>query len=336
MTSRLGTRGFALVAVALAPLSCGEVFKAGDGSGGKSGSAATAGKSGDGAAPSAGGSGDDAGAGPSDAGQPSGGTAGGSLPSAGASGSAGGDTAGGSAGSGGSAGGGGSEPAIPKLGLELWLRADQGVETVGAGVSIWRDGSGHGRDATQIAGSYRPKLVGDAFSGKPALVFDGDDDFLKLAPLTVDFAAGVSIFVALEQSTLESCQSYFEASNGSETDDLHFGAYRNALLFEVAAPYVNDISYPLLVDAPQVAVGILDEDALVHMRSNGDGAGEGAAGIPIATTREQVFIGRTLYEGCELLQANVGEILLYSRALSDAELLQVEGYLQDKWGCCQP
>ena len=74
---------------------------------------------------------------------------------------------------------------------------------------------------------------------------------------------------------MSSCQSYFEASNGSEIDDRHFGIYREALIFEVASPFVNDISYPVLVDAPQIAVGMLDADALVHMRSNGDGAGEG-------------------------------------------------------------
>ena len=37
-----------------------------------------------------------------------------------------------------------------------------------------------------------------------------------------------------------------------------------------------------------------------------------------------------------MLRASVGEILLYSRPVSDPELLQVERYLQNKWGCCQP
>jgi hypothetical protein len=239
------------------------------------------------------------------------------------------------AGSNGMAGDGPVEPDIPKDGLELWLRADKGIEG-GERVATWRDSSSHGRDAIQTASNYRPRLVEGALGGKPAVVFDGEDDFLKLEALSVDFAAGVSIFVAVQQGAVDTCRAYFEASNGPEIDDLHFGTNQGALLFEVSQPWVNDANYPVPIDVPQVAVGLLDTAALVHLRSNGNGAGEGAAEIPLETTREQVFIGKTLYENCGVLKGTIGEVLLYSRQVSDEELLQIEGYLQDKWDCCEP
>ena len=70
--------------------------------------------------------------------------------------------------------------------------------------------------------------------GKPALVFAGDD-YLKLPSLPGDFSHGVSIFaVALDQSAAGACSAIFEASNGSEIDDVHLGFWQNAVLYEVA------------------------------------------------------------------------------------------------------
>lgn len=320
-------------------LSCGNEFKAGDesgsGSSGSAGASATAGKGGAGSGGSSA-KGGSSGRPSTGGGSGSGGIAGHAASGGAASGNGGSAGSTDMAGSNGVAGDGPVEPDIPKDGLELWLRADQGIEGDGGRVATWRDSSSHGRDAIQTASNYRPRLVEGALSGKPAVVFDGEDDFLKLEPLSVDFAAGVSIFVALEQGAVDTCQAYFEASNGPEIDDLHFGTYRDALLFEVSDPYVNDLNYPVLVDAPQVAVGLLDSAALVHLRSNGNGAGEGAAEIPLETIREQVFIGKTLYANCGILKGTIGEILLYSRQVSDEELLQIEGYLQEKWDCCEP
>ncbi len=325
-------------------LSCGEEFKAGDdaggGSSGSAGALATAGKGGG----SAGSGGTNKGGSSNAGGSSTAGSSGSGSGGAAGHGASGGTASGtggsaGSAATAGSAGAGGDgpvEPDIPKDGLELWLRADKGIEGDGGRVTTWRDSSSHGRDASQTASNYRPRLVEGALGGKPAVVFDGEDDFLKLEALSVDFSAGVSIFVAIQQAAVDTCQSYFEASNGPEIDDLHFGTYRNALLFEVSSPYVNDVNYPLLVDAPQVAVGLLDTASLVHLRSNGNGAGEGAAEIPLETIREQVFIGKTLYADCGILKGTIGEILLYSRQVNDEELLQIEGYLQDKWDCCRP
>jgi hypothetical protein len=343
----------ALSALSSLLLCCGAEFKAGDGSGGGGGDAGRGGSAGNvgaggskagsggaggtshaGRGSTAGSSGSGATGGVATGGVGADGGSGGSQPGVAGT-STGGSNMGGVAGSAGSGGSPPVEPDIPKEGLELWLRADHGVEG-GEQVAIWRDGSGHGRDAIQTAVNYRPRLVEGALGGKAALQFDGTDDFLKLAPLSADFAAGVTFFVVLEHSAGDACQTYFEASNGPEIDDLHFGTYQNSLLLEVAADWVNDVSYPLLTDAPQIAVGMLDADALVHLRSNGNGAGEGHAGLPLETTREHVFIGHTLYADCTRLKATVGEMLLYSRAVSDSELLEIEGYLQEKWSCCQP
>lgn len=263
-----------------------------------------------------------------------GGSSGGKTGSvAGSGGGHGGTTAGGGdAGAGGKAG---EEPPVPTDGLELWLRADRGITSSSSGaVSAWRDSSGNERNAAQISGNFRPLLVADALAGKPALVFDGVDDFLKLPALDLDFSRGVSIFIAMRQESTGDCDPYFEASTGSEENDLHFGDWNDAFNFEILEDVVSDPNYPLLLHEPRVAVAVQSADGWVHLRSNGNGAGERQVAVPTQVERTQVFIGKTLYASCNYFDGAIGELLLYNRGLEDAELVEVEQYLDTKWGCC--
>jgi hypothetical protein len=226
-------------------------------------------------------------------------------------------------------------PPVPLDQLELWFRADQGVSQAGGVVARWNDMSGNHRDALQTAGNQRPLIQGDALAGKPALVFDGTDDYLKVPGLDVDFAAGVSVFVAMQPAQNTTCEGYFEASNGSEKDDVHVGDWRGSLLYEVEENTVNDTNYPLVLDAPQVAAVVHDTAGFAHVRRNSNGVGEGSVALPPLANRQQVFIGHSLYGDCSPFKGVIGELLVYSRGVSDDELVQIESYLQTKWGCCE-
>src|SRR2546425_13097606 len=67
-------------------------------------------------------------------------------------------------------------------GLQLWLKADAGVTTnATGGVTQWVDQSPNGNTAAQTTDASAPLFVADAQNGKPALRFDGVDDFLDVA-----------------------------------------------------------------------------------------------------------------------------------------------------------
>lgn len=235
----------------------------------------------------------------------------------------------------GSAGiGGGPEVVpIPEEGLELWLRADRGIVDNDGVVATWKDSSKHQRDATQTAINYRPTLV-DGAVGKAAVVFDGEDDYLKLAPLDVDFAAGVSIFAVAFQKAAQECEGIFEASNGSEVDDLHLGSWKAASLYEVGVNYAHGVDSPIPFDQVGLLAAVHQPNGVVRLRRNSNGLIEGMFELPPLVTRSEVFIGHTLYNGCAPFSGAVAELLLYSRSVSEKELVEIEAYLQKKWGCC--
>ncbi len=75
----------------------------------------------------------------------------------------------------------GEAPAAPPDGgLELWLRADRGVEP-GDLTLVWRDQSGRDNHAGQSEIEAWPEWIADAGNGRPAFRFDGQDDFLEIA-----------------------------------------------------------------------------------------------------------------------------------------------------------
>ncbi len=71
-------------------------------------------------------------------------------------------------------------PEIPTAGLQLWLKADEGVTTRGSRVKKWSDQSGNGNDALQVDPERQPFLVEGQLNGQPVIRFDGVDDRLGM------------------------------------------------------------------------------------------------------------------------------------------------------------
>ena len=67
-------------------------------------------------------------------------------------------------------------------GLQLWLKADAGVSTnAGGAVTQWADQSLNGNNALQAVDASAPLFVANAQNNRPALRFDGVDDYLDVA-----------------------------------------------------------------------------------------------------------------------------------------------------------
>jgi hypothetical protein len=224
-------------------------------------------------------------------------------------------------------------PSIPADGLILWLRADRGVTAQSSLVSRWTDQSPAHADAAQDVTRSRPVLVADGINGRPALLFDGTDDFLQLDEGFGDFSMGISIFTVMN-TTLEGevCAPVFEASNGEEIDDIHFGPNHDHVNYEVFNDANLDVA--CLPDVPQLFSVVQDKTGTFEVRRDGLFGTLSTFPPPAVVARKAVFVGKSLYSSCKTFAGRIGEVIVYARALSDAEARGVESYLQQQYGCC--
>jgi hypothetical protein len=227
---------------------------------------------------------------------------------------------------------------IPMTGLALWLRADAGAELDEGSVARWVDQSGQGRDAVQPDASRRPAWVPMAAAGRPALRFDGRDDSLS-AGVPVNGLSGLTIVM------VSSCAA--DRTGGSNHGE------NAALLWEETelwgwvylSPFQSTVRWRFgtlqkdNLSSFGRAEPAVDVFTVTTAVKNGPAESLYVQGRPVAQetgkrraikgTGEALTLGgnpRGTY-----FQGSIAEVLVYARALPDAERLRVEAWLLQKY-----
>jgi hypothetical protein len=232
-------------------------------------------------------------------------------------------------------------------GLMLWLAADVGV-TPGPGSSVaqWADQSGLNNHATANNTGNQPQRVFNALASKPVIHFDGGSQYFSLPSGFADFSAGFSAFIVVqpEMNTLVHGARFFDFASG-------YGSLSNSLLlarFEQADEILYQ-TYPgaspgAALDVNNIVVnGVWQTFEVVHaagapqslasasLYKDGLLVSNGLISVAANVTRFSNLIGRSNLSQDAYLTGGIAEIVMYARALSDAERLQIETYLNAKW-----
>ena len=226
----------------------------------------------------------------------------------------------------------------PPGALQFWLRADANVKPNGTTLSAWGDLSTSGNSAVQDKPGAQPTLVANAAGGRPALRFDGADDFLLLPDGFSDFRAGLTAFVVVRPAPGRAWARFIDLDVGPACDNIVFG-FKDApdkLGFWV---YSNSqtrgkVEAPGAVAADQVQsfCALMTPSGRVTLYKNGAAVGAGDTSAPRSTQRKPNTIGKSNSGGGDpLFKGDIFEILLYARALSDVERVYVETYLTAKY-----
>ena len=96
--------------------------------------------------------------------------------------------------------------------LAIWHDAEFVTLTSGA-VSSWDDLSGNGRHATQTTAASRPTVDATGINGRPALLFDGMNDYLNSVIFRSGTASRSVFMVWMAETRLTSYAAYY--SNGT-------------------------------------------------------------------------------------------------------------------------
>ncbi|MDX1418840.1 MAG: PQQ-dependent sugar dehydrogenase, partial [Rubricoccaceae bacterium] len=212
-------------------------------------------------------------------------------------------------------------------GLALYLEADRGVTETGGVVSAWADQSGLGNDLT-AAGDPSIGVVTTP-SGLPAIAFDGAGDTLERAASLNGLPAGGAdrtVFLVAEYGS----DGWGGFTYGDTGCDEAFG---------LVVDDTGDLAVQSGCDGyPTGEAGngagwltqaaVLSGTTLTHYKDGAVIDTEPAASFNTVLTR--IVLGAEI-DASPTLDMDVAAVLVYDRALTDADRQQVETYLYDKY-----
>jgi len=239
----------------------------------------------------------------------------------------------------------------PQSGLIAWFRADgdllaSGGNRAQAGESVyhWPNELSRESGVSQESSAQRPSLVAGALGGMPAVRFDGKDDYLHNlhqrllpagAPRTVmivgqlhddtggalftfgrERQGGSSVFTAQHVMVAGSYYVYSDGVNGQGNTTAPPEAFQR-----LREPFVTTFVSRGAGEKLQVR---LNGGEMQTQQAGGVGPDQGTAGFTIGS-REDIPPGQQVVGG------DICEILVYDRALGEAELQAAGAYLATRY-----
>lgn len=209
-------------------------------------------------------------------------------------------------------------------GLVAWHDASNAgsITASGGTVSQWDDLSGNGHHLTQATSTYQPTTGSSTINGLNALGFDGVDDYLRSSLTT-----GTTFIWFLVLNLLDISNGYSSLMDGT-------GGGARGHVWKGGTTWNMENGSSVGTTAP-LSTGVRLYSALFNGASSN---------IEIDSVRSSdVNPGSNSMNGITLLAdrspdsatfvgADVGELLLYDGAMSDADRASVSAYLKAKWG----
>ena len=227
-------------------------------------------------------------------------------------------------------------PANVSTGLQMWLDANALSLSDGTAISSWTDQSGNNKHAVQDTTAFQPKFRTNIVNGKPAIVFDGTNDYLAFNG-NIIVNTNYTIIAVLRRnigSTAHHC--FLGGTKTSQNKNLHIGWQSNNTFYH--AQYSND--YAMRVT--NYSAG--EQPLIVSLRHSNtlgndtyiDGGLRGldmyAGRLAHLTEWNGAAIGRYI-DGSINPRFNgwVAELIMYNRYLSETERKAIESYLSAKY-----
>lgn len=218
--------------------------------------------------------------------------------------------------------------------ISLWFdAADTNTITSNVGaVSQWNDKSGNASNATQGTGSAQPGTGVVTQNGKNVLTFDGGDTLILPAATYTIPNANNTLFVVSSTSlpgTQERVIGMAETASGrwhfqypSAAASVSYLSSTSSGVDITISSGVTKSNYNIFTCFKSGTTQSISYNGATAV-TNASGANE--SGIDSATIGSE--LGTVLF-----LTGAIAEIIVYSRALSTAEINQVNRYLSNKWG----
>jgi len=195
------------------------------------------------------------------------------------------------------------------------------------------DRSGNGsHTAVQGTATARPTFTTGSQNGLPVAVFDGGDTLALPSALYAITNGNSTIFTVAKRTTetaSQECVLVFSQTGVTRTNQLTFSGTSGSVLYrnntvanDVTATGNTNTNYSILYgrhSGTTQAISVNNGTEVTNTNATN------------ASTTDMATIGAS--QGTALyLTGGIAEILVYNRALTAAEIVQVNRYLSNKWG----
>lgn len=216
-------------------------------------------------------------------------------------------------------------------GCALWLDAsDIGATGGGATVSSWKDKSGFGSNATA---NSAVTLTQNAMGGRPALSFNANTPQWLLGSTSITSnTLTVCVVFSMQSNSGAAARTVALAATGA--NDYNNNSYVGILRQNgtTMGPYRNGgyIGGSFSYATPVVSVSLFD-GANAYLYTNGTAQSSYASTGNFAVS-SYAIAANTNTADAHYFTGFIGEVIVYSSALTTVQRQQVEGYLAWKWG----
>ena len=223
----------------------------------------------------------------------------------------------------------------------LWLRADNGVNTVGASVTGWLDRSGNTNNAAAPSVAARPTVVPAALNGFPVLSFDGTNDELRIPDANSLDMTQWDIFLVNSVTTAKNNNVWLSKSSSTQPNYALWSPLNGALTMPIydiftwlsspsTAAATVGAPYSLLEYNNNVIFGLFPSRTVYRFGANiyND---VNLLQLP-AVNANQLYIGNAQGTAGWGLNGNIAELFMYNAPINTTQRIIINNYLAAKYG----
>lgn len=226
---------------------------------------------------------------------------------------------------------------VSQSGMSLWLKSDSGItKDASNGVAAWADQSGLAtpNNVAQSNSGIRPIVVDGVANGKPVVRFNSQNQILQSSGLVQSGTGSFTCFAAVTFNSVPANANQYVFWNGDASSGygMWINTFQKLRTGWGGGSYATITSSSAALTSQLYVIGSRFTAGTNHqVWINGNLTGTGAR--TTSNFGAGVFsVGNNSNSSTSGMTGDVAEILIYSRALSDAEVTSVGNYLSSKWG----
>lgn len=201
-----------------------------------------------------------------------------------------------------------------------WDASQETDESDGAAIATLTDRSTGGRDVTQGTAGLRPIYRATGLNSRPSADFDGTDDILSVASVTL--AQPFTVAAVAIVDTTGSARNFFSAATGTVLLGTTNANPPKAVMYGGA----NLLSSNTTPAGTPFKVLAFYNGASSKIRLNGTETTGAANPGGFSATALRIGGASLPWDG------DIGELIVFNAVLNADEITQVEDYLTAKWG----